>query len=135
MEADKRTTTMAHRGRQLADDPLIQALACGATVENAARQAGVSPRTAHRRMADKKFRRRLHLARADMAQRTAGALTAATLEAVRTLMELLKPPNPPAVRLGASRTILEMSLKLREATDWEERLAALEERLDGVAAS
>jgi hypothetical protein len=126
---------MAHRGRQLADDPLIQALACGATVENAARQAGISPRPAHRRMADKKFRRRLQLARADMAQRTAGALTAASLEAVRTLVELLKPPNPPAVRERAARTILEMNPKHREATDWEERLVALEERLDGDVAS
>jgi hypothetical protein len=126
---------MAHRGRQLADDPLLKALACGATIENAALQASVSPRTAHRRMADKKFRRRLQLARADMAQRTTGALTASSLEAVRTLMELLKPPNPPAVRLGAVRTILEMGLKQREATDWEERLTALEERLDGDTAS
>jgi hypothetical protein len=60
---------MAHRGRRQADDALLMALACGATVENAARQAGVSLRTAHRRMADESFRQRLQALRDDMVWR------------------------------------------------------------------
>jgi hypothetical protein len=124
---------MAHRGRQQADDALLLALACGATVENAARQAGVSPRTAHRRMADESFRQRLQGLRADMVQRTSGALTAAATEAVRTLVELLRPAAPAAVRLGAARSVLEIGLKVRETAELEHRLAALEERLNGIA--
>ena len=120
---------MAHRGRQEADEALLTALACGATVENAARAAGVSPRTAHRRLADGAFRRRLQAARADMVQRTAGVLTAAALEAVKTLVEMMKPPVPCAVRLGAARATLEVGIKLREVADFEQRLAALEEQV------
>jgi hypothetical protein len=120
---------MAHRGRQQADEAILQALACGATVESAARQAGVAPRTVHRRLDDAAFRQRLQALRADMTQRTAGALTAAATEAVRTLLELLKPTTPPAVRLGAARAVLEMGLKVREVSDLEERLAALERQL------
>jgi hypothetical protein len=123
---------MAHRGRQQADDALLLALACGATVENAARQSGLSVRTAHRRMADASFRQRLQEMRADMVQRTAGALTAAANEAVRTLVELLKPATPAAVRLGAARSVLEISMKLRETAELEQRLAALEKRLVGT---
>src|SRR5262245_41336494 len=102
---------MAHRGRRQADDALLMALACGATVENAARQAGVSLRSAHRRMADESFRQRLQALRDDMVQRASGAMTAGSHEAVRTLLELLKPSMPPAVRLGAARSVLEIGMK------------------------
>jgi hypothetical protein len=123
---------MADKPRKKAEDALLLALACGATVENAARQCGLSERTAYRRLAAPTFRQQLQALRADLVQRTAGALTAAATEAVRTLLELQKPSAPPAVRLGAARSILEMGLKLREAADLEERLTALEQQL-GVA--
>lgn len=119
---------MAHRGRKNADDALLLAVACGVTVENAAAKAGVSTRTATRRMADPTFQKRLRAMRLDMVQRTMGALTAAGQEAVRTLLELLK-GSTPSVRLGAVRMVLEMGIKMREVADLEERLAALEEQL------
>jgi hypothetical protein len=61
-------------------------------------------------------------------------LTAAATEAVRTLLELLKSPASAAVRLGASRAVLEIGMKVREMTDVEERLVALEQHM-GVASS
>ena len=123
---------MAQRGKRNADHKLLMAFACGATVESAARQAGVSESTAHRRLEDAAFRQQLQAMRADLVQRTAGALTAASTESVRTLLELQKPSAPPAVRLGAARSILEIGIKLREAADLEDRLSALEQQL-GVA--
>ena len=120
---------MAQKGKRNADHQLLLALACGASVENAARQAGVSESTAYRRLADSDFSQRLKDLRADMVQRTAGALTAAATEAVRTLLELQKPSAPPAVRLGAARSVLEIGMKVREVADLEERLTALEESL------
>jgi hypothetical protein len=104
----------------------LMALACGVTVENAARQAGISPSTAYRRLADPAFRQRLQQLRGDMVSRTAGTLTAAASEAVRTLLELLKSTASAAVRLSAARAVLEMGMKVREAADIEERLSALE---------
>jgi hypothetical protein len=120
---------MADKQRRKADDALLLALACGATVDQAARQCQLSPRTVYRRLEDGDFRRRLQGLRADMVQRTAGALTAAASEAVRTLLELLRAPAQAHVRLGAARSVLELGVKLREAAELEERLAALEERL------
>jgi hypothetical protein len=56
-------------------------------------------------------------------------LTAASSEAVRTLLELMKPDVAASTRLGAARAILESGVKLREIAELEERLSALEEQL------
>jgi hypothetical protein len=123
---------MTDQPRKKAEDALLLALACGASVDQAARQCGLSIRTVYRRLAEVDFRRRLQALRSDMVSRTAGTLTAAATEAVRTLLELLKSSASDAVRLGAARSVLEMGMKVREAADLEERLAALEQQL-GVA--
>jgi hypothetical protein len=47
----------------------------------AARKAGISVRTAYRRLGNPEFRRRLQALRAEMVQRAAGTLIAAALEA------------------------------------------------------
>jgi hypothetical protein len=120
---------MARRGKKDIDDKLLMALACGATVEAAARTVGVSDRTVYRRLKDPAFHKRLQDMRADMVQRTAGALTAAGAEAVRALLALLKEATPAAVRLGAARTVIELGLKMREHVELEGRVQALEEQL------
>ena len=120
---------MLHQGKTRADDALIAALACGATVDAAAKAANVSVRTVHRRLRDDAFRRRLAEARGDMVRRTAGALTAASQEAVRTLLVLQREPTPATVRLGAARAVLELGIKIREMAELEERLQEVERRL------
>lgn len=117
---------MAQKGRRNADHPLLLALAQHAIAENATGQAGTSGRTAHRRLADPAFRQKLQGLRADRVQRTAGALTAASAESVRTLLDLQKPAAPPAVRLGSARAVIELGIKLREIVELEGRLSELE---------
>jgi hypothetical protein len=117
---------VSDKTRKKAEDALLLALACGATAESAARQCRVSERTVFRRLADPDFRRRLQELRADMVLRTSGALTAASTESVRTLLELQKPTHSGTVRLGAARAILEIGMRLREVVELEARLAALE---------
>lgn len=117
----------SQNGRRKADDRLLMALACGATVESAARQAGIGETTVYRRMRDPAFKTRLREVQADILQRTAGALTAAATESVRTLLELQKPGTPPATRLGAARAVLEIGLKVREIVELEARVVELEQ--------
>jgi AcrR family transcriptional regulator len=121
---------MSHQGRHGADEALLLALACGATKENAARKAGVSERTVYRRLKDRDFRQRLQALRTDMVQRAANVLTASSMEAVKTLLSLQDASVPNSVRLGAARAILEQGTRLRELADLEERLAALEQRME-----
>jgi hypothetical protein len=105
------------------------ALAFGATAEAAAQKAGVGVATVHRRLKDPEFCRRLKQLRDDAAQRTSSLLTGLGTEAVKNLVELMRPPTAANVRLGASRTILELSQKQREAGELAERIAALEQQL------
>src|SRR5262245_56154819 len=124
---------MAHVMRKRAERVLLQALACGATVENAARKAGVCERTVYRRLADPAFCRRLQELRTEMVQRTTGMLSGAGMGSVKVLVDLQADVSvPPAVRRRSARDVLEMGLKFREAADLEQRLAAVEARLAGA---
>ncbi len=123
-----RTTKQKHAG-----DLLLQALACGATHEAAARQAGVTTRTVARRLADPAFRRELTRIRSDMVARTTGMLTAASLESVKTLLDLQK-SGTPAVKLGAARSVIELATRLREIVDIETHLLELEAKLEKLEA-
>ena len=120
---------MPQRGRRSADQVLILALACGATLEAASHKAGVSISTVQRRLQDPEFKAELKKLQCDMVQRAASTLTAAMTEAIKTLLSLQQPSTSAATRLGAARTILEMGIKIREVADLEERLTALEQQM------
>jgi hypothetical protein len=119
---------MARPRLKKADEILIAAFGCGATVENAARQAGVSVRTAQRRLADATFRKRCSQFRLDTAQRITGMMTVGGLEAARVLLSLLESKESANVRLRAARTFLELGPKLREETDLAARITTLEQQ-------
>ena len=112
------------------DTTLLMALACGAPNEAAAQRAGVSATTVYRRRKDPKFEQQLRRTRAEMVERAAGTLTAATTESIRTLLELQKPSIPPATRLGAARAVIELGTRLRESADLEQRVMDIEQRLN-----
>ena len=117
------------------EDQLLLALACGASVEQAARQAGVHPQTARRRLHDPAFQGRLDALRTEMVTRSAAMLTAAGVESVRTLVELQKSPTAPATRLQAAKAVLDLGVKLRALAELEALLAGIGERLKEVEAS
>ena len=120
---------MSGGDRRNADHALIAALAGGVTVQDAAVTAGVGVATARRRLREPEFRRRVDEARADMIRQAVAQLSAASTDAVATLRGLLGAESE-SVRLGAARSILEVGVKLREAQDLAERIAALEARLE-----
>ncbi len=119
---------MAENGRENRDATLLGALAAGATVRQAAEQAGVSERTAHRRLSDDAFRRRVAELRGEMVARALGRMADGMAEAADTLRQLLRAESE-TVRLGACRAALELSVKLRESVELEQRMQDLEKRL------
>jgi hypothetical protein len=125
---------MAGSGRKNADTALLAALAAGLTVSKAAAKAGVSERTAYRRLEDPDFRSRLGAARAAMLDRALGQLTEGSVRAAATLRKLLKSYSP-AVQLGAARAILSLGQKLTELVELEARMRALEEQVAGSGAN
>lgn len=111
----------------------MEALLDGANVQGAADAAGVNRKTITRWLQDKVFwklyqvnsRASLELA----ARRLAGNLDGA----VELLTSVMDDEDAPAgVRLRAAQQVIDGSLKLLEVADIQERLTALEERLEHV---
>lgn len=119
---------MAENGRHRGEDALAAALAAGASVKDAAAQAGVSERTAFRRLSEIDFRRQVSQLRGQAVSQAAGRLTDAALSAVDVLRRLMEGADGEGVRLRAAVAILDAASQFREI-DLEERLAALEEQL------
>jgi hypothetical protein len=117
--------------RKKAETELVLALACGATPEQAGQKAGVSVRTVYRRLTETAFRAQVRDLRAEMLERTAAMLSAASLVSVKTLTKLQESAVSESVRLGAARSTIELGCKMREAVDFDERLTALEARSQG----
>src|SRR5262245_17805288 len=112
---------MAENGRPGREAALLLTLAGGATVRQAAEQAGLSERTAHRRLADADFCRRVTRLRGEMVERALGKMADGMAEAADTLRQLLHAESE-SVRLGACRGLLELGVKLRESVELEQRL-------------
>jgi len=116
---------MAKGDRNRGDELLLGALAAGSSVEQAAETAGISVRTAYRRLAEPAFARRLAQARDELISSALGELVECASEAVATLRALLSASDE-RVRLGAAKSTLEQLLRLRETLTLSQRLAALE---------
>jgi AcrR family transcriptional regulator len=123
---------VAENDRPSGDDSFALSVASGTSVREAAASAGLSERTAYRRLQDKEFRRRVSEIRTSFLSEAVGRLTEAANEAVSTLKALLTARSEP-VRLNAARAILELGPKLREQAELEERITALERAAAGEA--
>src|SRR5262245_8203594 len=117
---------MAGKYTKQVETVLLTALAKGASVAQAARQAGVSERTAYRRRQQPEFQERIDAIQNDMLQRVATLLTKAAEQGIHALVSLQAQSTPPSVRRAAARDILEIGMRLREAAELEKRLSALE---------
>jgi hypothetical protein len=126
---------MAQFGKRKGDVALVLGLAGGKTVRNAAWDAGVSERTAYRRLDSADFRQQVSQARAEMLVRAVGMLVEASGDAVQVLRRLSKTAKSETVRLGASRSILELGNRLQESVEIETRLCDLERRINEKNAS
>ena len=120
---------MAGNGRANAKSTVIAALAAGLTIQETAKQTGVSERTIHRWLKQDDFKGEVGAARERLISDTVGQLADSATAAVRTLKELLSPVQPPSVRLGAARAILELAAKYREMAELAERVKQIEETL------
>jgi hypothetical protein len=117
---------MEQNGTPAGEEELILALAAGATVREAAEKAGTGERTAHRRLADADFRGAVSEARGRMFDAAFGRLAGLAGKAAETLERLLE-SDKPSEALGAAKAVLEVGPRLRESTEFDERLCRLED--------
>ncbi|TWU57676.1 hypothetical protein [Rubripirellula reticaptiva] len=88
------------------DDRLFQALVSGCHIENAAVAAGISERTAYRRLANPEFRKQINEARQSLRESILARLADAGHDAIGTLNELMVSSEDDRVRFQAAKTLL-----------------------------
>lgn len=108
------------------DSLLIVGLAAGRPLVDVAAEAGISTRTVQRRMAKPEFQRKVSDLRGQMMQDLSGRLSQISGIAMERLQSLLEADSE-NVRLGAARSILDQTLRVREAVDFEGRLKEVED--------
>jgi uncharacterized small protein (DUF1192 family) len=108
-------------------------LAGGHTVREAAAAAGVSERTAHRRLADPTFAARVTELRSRMVESATGRLADGMSEAVGVLRSLLGHDNP-AVRLRAAGKLIDLGVKLVAEEETARRLDAMHDEIKRLEA-
>jgi AcrR family transcriptional regulator len=102
------------------------------TASEAAAAAGVSERTVRRRLSDPEFKNLVDESRTELLDAALVRLTSQAIHAVDTLAGLMKPQEPPSVRLGAAKAILDFGLRLRAEGELGDRLSAIEDHLGMV---
>jgi hypothetical protein len=105
-------------------------LASGQTIVSAAAKAGVSERCVRKWLSQEEFKAKVEELRNEAVASAVRRLSVEMATAAATLADLMASRDP-RVRLTASRSILEMGMKLKEFADLEQRLKDLEERLAG----
>lgn len=121
---------MKASGRRSADEVLAAHIAAGRTIAESATAAGVGESTAYRRLKCPAFAARVRELRAGMVGAALGKLTEGMTAASDVLVGLLKNKNP-ETRFRAAAKVIELALRVREQTEVEERLAAVERALRG----
>ncbi len=94
-------------------------------MDAAARKSGAGARTIKTWATQPAFVARVRELRAGMTDRAVGKLADGMSYAAGTLRDLLGAESE-SVRLSAARSVLELGMKLREATELEDRIRALE---------
>jgi hypothetical protein len=99
------------------EDRLFEAIVSGCHIENAAAVAGISQRTAYRRLSDPAFRAQVRQAREDLRESILARLADAGHDAIDTLWRLLESEDE-SIRLKAAKTLLD-SLTARTRPEQE----------------
>jgi AcrR family transcriptional regulator len=115
--------------RARARELVATGLAAGTPVNQIAAANGLTERTIYNWLRESEFRARVNELRNRAVENAISLLASNMSLAAQTLVALLADSTPPANRVQAARTLLEMAFKAREVVEFEERLRAVEERL------
>ena len=104
---------------------IVPLVASGWTVRDAAKEVGMSERSAYRLSARADFRERVHRIRMEAVRAIQGRLVESGIRAIQTLEELCE-DGPPAVRVAAAKTILGKIADVSSNLEFRERLQEVE---------
>ena len=115
---------------RVTDNQLISALLTHATIKQASESVGLSEQSVYSRLRKPDFREKLQNARDNQFQVISSKLEDANFKALDTLIKILDDKEVSAgIKVRASQTLLDLSLKNREQADIISRIQNLEEML------
>ena len=115
---------------RVTDNQLISALLTHATIKQASESVGLSEQSVYSRLRKPDFRAKLQNARDNQFQVISSKLEDANFKALDTLIKILDDKEVSAgIKVRASQTLLDLSLKNREQADIISRIENLEEML------
>lgn len=115
---------------RVTDNALISALLTRPTIKQAAESVGLSEQAVYSRLRKVDFRTKLQNARTTQFQVISSKLEDANFKALDTLINILDDSEVSAgIKVKASQTLLDLSLKNREQIDVISRIENLEEML------
>jgi DNA-binding Lrp family transcriptional regulator len=115
---------------RVTDNALVSALLCCSTIKQAAESVGLSEQAVYSRLRKVDFRTKLQNARTTQFQVISSKLEDANFKALDTLINILDDSEVSAgIKVKASQTLLDLSLKNREQIDVISRIENLEEML------
>lgn len=115
---------------RITDSALISALLTRPTIKQAAESVGLSEQAVYSRLRKVDFRTKLQNARNDQFQVISSKLEDANFKALNTLVSILDDSEVSAgIKVRASQTLLDLSLRNREQADILTRIQNLEEML------
>jgi hypothetical protein len=89
------------------EDRMFRALVCGYSIEEAAKEGGISARTVYRRLADKEFCKNIDTARQAVREAIVAKLTHSGHCAIEVLLALMHGAAEEGTRLKAAKTVLD----------------------------
>src|SRR4029450_6122770 len=130
MAADGKQNGVGHGAKPAAvREQAIVALLSEPTIRDAAAACGIGERTLHRWLTDDAaFQAEYEAARRATFKAAISRIPALTVRAVDTLAALLGDKEPPAVRLGAARTVADIGLHQYDAETILKKLDEIEAR-------
>lgn len=115
---------------RITDSALISALLTCPTIKQASDEVGLSEQAVYSRLRKVDFREKLQSARNDQFQVISSKLEDANFKALNTLVSILDDSEVSAgIKVRASQTLLDLSLRNREQADILTRIQNLEEML------
>lgn len=115
---------------RVTDNQLISALLSCPTIKLASESVGLSEQAVYSRLRKVDFREKLQSARNDQFQVISSKLEDANFKALNTLVSILDDSEVSAgIKVRASQTLLDLSLRNREQADILTRIQNLEEML------
>lgn len=116
---------------KVTDNQLISALLSCPTIKLASESVGLSEQSVYSRLRKPDFREKLQNARTTQFQVISNKLEDANFKALDTLINILDDSEVSAgIKVRASQTLLDLSLKNREQADIISRIENLEQMLD-----